>query len=72
MIKSFFLGMGAIIAAVWGIWGFCNATWHVGMGPKGNWWGIIDWVSVVPLIVGILFGIGWVFVQVGEYIRGEI
>lgn len=71
MVKSFFVGMGAVVAVLWGLWGLFNFLLHFGIGPKGNWWGSWDWVSVAPLILGILFGIGWVFVRVGEYIREE-
>lgn len=72
MVKSFFVGMGAIVAVLWGGWGIFNFLLHVAIGPKGNWWGLWDWVSVALPILGILFGIGWVFVQTGEYIKEEL
>ena len=65
------MGLGTTVAVLWGFWGFANAVWHASLGRDGNWWGLWDWISVAPLAAGILFGIGWVFVEMGEYIRDK-
>ena len=72
MVKSFLLGLTAIVLGLWICWGFIIALFHLYTEHKDNWWGIWEWIAVTPWIAIILGCLGWLILQLGVFIKEEL